>query len=469
MKRCVETQVEHQRGRNRGAAIVAVMQQRNRTYRIGHLLMLLLIALVACVAPANAQDERVTVRVDGAAVLRIGPLGELDAATRAQRIETRIGALLQNPQTIAPAVIDPRTSDDPGDTRDRVISVSGVPIVTVTQTDAQDSLLPSTSALATQWAQAIDTALQQAAARRETDRGRFIADVQGSIANAVGNVGESLLTIIPRALASLLVLGLFWLIARLVRWATVQTLCRFATEPTIQNLIKQVAYYAVWVLGFIVAVDALGFDPQAVATGLGLTGLALGFALREVISNFVSGIVILALRPFRIGDQIIVGETEGSVERIELRATQMLTYDGRRVLVPNAEVFTARITNNTASPMRRAEVDLYLSYDVDLVQALRVIRMATKQTSGVLEAPDVLVLVLELDPDAVTVQVRFWADSRRADFVATMSAVRQAIIANLQAAGIALPDPLVRKLVSQAAPQRQAALNGVHAHDEAVR
>jgi small-conductance mechanosensitive channel len=346
--------------------------------------------------------------------------------------------------------------------------VSGVPTVTVTQTDAADSLLPTTSALATQWAQAIDTALQQAAARRETGWGHFVADVQGSIANAVGNVAESLLIIIPRAFASLLVLALFWLVARLVRWATVQTLCRFATEPTVQNLIKQVAYYSVWVLGFIVAVDALGFDPQAVATGLGLTGLALGFALREVISNFVSGIFILALRPFRIGDQIIVGDTEGNVERIELRATQMLTYDGRRVLVPNAEVFTSRVTNNTASPMRRAEVDLHLDYNVDLLQALAVIRQATKRTPGVLEAPEVIVLVHELEPESVMVQVRFWTDSRRADFVATMSAVRQAIIAALQAASIDLPDPLIRKLVPQSSPQWQVAGDGVRANEEAV-
>src|SRR5690606_22039946 len=128
---------------------------------------------------------------------------------------------------------------------------------------------------------------------------------------------------------------------------------RLANDLTVENLVRQVSYYAVWVLGIIVAASAFGLEPSTLATGLGLTSLALGFALKDILSNFVSGLLILTLRPFQLGDQIIIGETEGSVERIELRATQIRTYDGRRVLVPNAETFTSRVTNNTAAPIRR--------------------------------------------------------------------------------------------------------------------
>ena len=92
---------------------------------------------------------------------------------------------------------------------------------------------------------------------------------------------------------------------------------------------------------------------ESVATALGLGGVAVGFALKDILSNLVSGVLILAMRPFEIGDQIVISETEGTVEQIELRATQIRTYDGRLVLVPNGEVFTSRITNNTASPLRR--------------------------------------------------------------------------------------------------------------------
>lgn len=187
-----------------------------------------------------------------------------------------------------------------------------------------------------------------------------MAEVQSSVQTGFGRLGESAIAIIPRALAALLVIGLFWAIAALVRWL-MRLICRHIVEDlTVENLIKQVAYYVVWILGFIVALDAFGFDPQAVATGLGLTGLALGFALKDILSNFISGILILVLRPFELGDEIVVGQTEGNVERIELRATQLRTYDGRVVLVPNAELFTSRITNNTAASIRRSSVTLFI-------------------------------------------------------------------------------------------------------------
>jgi small-conductance mechanosensitive channel len=236
---------------------------------------------------------------------------------------------------------------------------------------------------------------------------------------------------------------------------------RVIDDLTVENLLKQLAYYAIWVLGLLVAVDALGFQPQTVVTGLGLTGLALGFALKDIISNFVSGLLILALRPFELGDQIVVGETEGAVERIRLRATDIRTYDGRLVLVPNAELFTSRVTNNTASPVRRAVVPLFLGYDSDLPKAVDAVREATAATSGVLADPPVSVRVAELGPDDLVLEARFWTDSRRSDFTATQAAVRTGIVAAFKAAGIGLPDPDVRVLAPRQAESWRRAL-GVH-------
>jgi small-conductance mechanosensitive channel len=177
------------------------------------------------------------------------------------------------------------------------------------------------------------------------------------------------------------------------------------------------------------------------------TGLALGFALKDILSNFISGILILVLRPFELGDQIVVGETEGNVERIELRATQLRTYDGRVVLVPNAEVFTSRITNNTAAPIRRSSVTLFIGYDSDLQTAVTVMTEAAQATEAVLKDPPVSVRIRELGQDDILVVVRFWTDSRRSDFVATTSAVRGAIVLAFKDAGIGLPDPDVRVLM----------------------
>lgn len=416
-----------------------------------------LLVILLFLPSAAAQSEQTTVRLDGRAVFRVGAVGELDATARARQIERRMNRLLENPDAIAPPRIEPTNAN----TTDRVITIASVPVVTVTETDAQDNLT-TVNVLATQWSQAINATLERASERRLSPGGRFVAEVQASIETAFGRLVESAIVIIPRALAAFLVIGLFWAIATFVRWLMRIIFRRIVEDLTIENLLKQVAYYTVWILGFIVALDAFGFDPQAVATGLGLTSLALGFALKDILSNFISGILILVLRPFELGDQIIVGETEGNVERIELRATQLRTYDGRVVLVPNAEVFTSRIINNTAVPLRRGSVTLFIGYDSDLQKAIDVVQEAAEATDGVLTEPAASIRVQDLGQDDIVIEARFWTDSRRSDFVATTSQVRQAIVAALKAAEIGLPDPDVRILVPRQPEQWQATLKNMN-------
>lgn len=400
-----------------------------------------------------AQNERSTVRLDGSAVFRVSAIDNTDATARARQIERRMNRLLENPTALSAPQIESNQNST-----QRVITIAGVPVVTVTQTDAQDNLT-TVEALSAQWSQAIASALERASQRRLSPGGRFIAEVRSSVETAFGRLIESAITIIPRALAALFVIGLFWAIATFVRWLMRLIFRQIVEDLTTENLIKQVAYYAVWGLGLIVALDAFGFDPQAVATGLGLTSLALGFALKDILSNFISGILILVLRPFELSDQIIVGETEGSVERIDLRATQLRTYDGRVVLVPNAEVFTSRIINNTAAPIRRSSITFFLGYDSDLRKAITVMETATQATAGVLNDPPASVRIRELGQDDILIDVRFWTDSRRSDFVATTSAVREAIVIALKAAEIGLPDPDVQILLSRHPQQWQAAFN----------
>lgn len=412
----------------------------------------LLAGLALCAMPAGAQEERATVRVDGRPLFRVGQADTTSAAERALRIERRLGTLLETPRALAPAQVSPARTDSTA----RVVTVAGVPVVTVTTSDAEDNLT-TVEALAVQWARATDVALSRAAERRLSRWGRFGAEVQASVRAAFSRLAESAIRIVPRVLAALLVLAMFWILAAGVRRVLRAVFRRVIDDLTVENLLKQLAYYAVWVLGLLVAVDALGFQPQTVVTGLGLTGLALGFALRDIISNFVSGLLILTIRPFQLGDQIVVGDTEGAVERIRLRATEIRTYDGRLVLVPNAELFTSRVTNNTASPVRRAEVPLFLGYDSDLPRAVELLRVAAAGTEGVLAEPPVRARVAELGQDDLVLEVRFWTDSRRSDYTATQAAVRSALVEALKAAGIGLPSPDVRRLVPQE-PQRWRAV-----------
>ncbi|MFP5349830.1 MAG: mechanosensitive ion channel family protein [Gammaproteobacteria bacterium] len=378
-------------------------------------------------------------RLDGRALFQVSSDDSERARERARAIETRLERILETPSAIPPVQIE-------SDGDNRLLSIAARPLLTITPDDARDNML-TTDALAAQWKNAIDAALQRAGNRRLSAWGRFGAETQASIETAFARLLESAIVIIPRLLAGFLVLLLFWALASLVRWSMRLLFHRVVSDLTVENLLKQIAYYSVWAIGLVVATSALGFDPQTLATALGLTGVALGFALKDILSNFVAGLLILALRSFEIGDQIVIGDTEGAVERITLRATQIRTYDGRAVLVPNAEVFTSRVTNNTESPIRRGAVEMPLGYASDLQRAVETLRTAAQGAGGVLAEPPTKVRVRELKQDDIMLEVQFWTDSRRSDFVSTLSNVRTAVVEAFKAAHIGLPDPDVRILV----------------------
>lgn len=400
--------------------------------------LLLYALLVLGVGEAGAQEEVATVRLDGRAIFQIGSGQGMGADSRARQIEGRLATLLRNPDPLPPA-----TSRREG--ADQVVGIAGLPIVRVTSADAEANLT-TMEALAAQWAAAVDQALQRARDRRSAFGGRYLLETWAPIENALARLVESLARIVPKALAAFLVVAAFWLLARSFRAVLRMIFHRFVDDLTVESLVKQLTYYAILALGLVVAADTLGFSPQTVVTGLGLTGLALGFALKDIISNFVSGLLILSLRPFEIGDQVVVGGTEGTVERIELRATRIRTYDGRVALVPNAEVFTSRLVNNTADPIRRGSVAVPLGYDADLGRALTVVRTAAQSAGGVLANPPAGARVSDLGADDLVVEATFWTDSRRSDFNDTQSAVRRALVEALRTSGISLPEPDVRIL-----------------------
>jgi small conductance mechanosensitive channel len=383
-------------------------------------------------ALAEAQDTRSTVRLDGRSLFRVSSTEDLPATDRAARVEARLTSLLETESDLPPAVAGPSSEG-------WVVTVAGVPVATVTEADVQDNLT-SPEMLARQWASAIDRELARAVGERVGWGGRFLAETRGAIQTAFARVAESTARTLPRVLGALLVVGFFVGLAGLVLRGLRGIFRRTIEDLTFENLVKQLAYYSIILLGIIVAAGALGVTPEGLVTGLGLTGLVLGFALKDILSNFVSGLLILMLRPFQIGDQIVVGDTEGAVERIELRATQIRTYDGRVALVPNAEVFTSRIINNTADPVRRGSVEMTLDYKADLAGLIPRIRDAVQRADGVLERP-VTARIEDLGTNGAVLNVGFWTDSRRSDFKDTSSAVRLAIVEALRAAGAALPEP----------------------------
>lgn len=396
-------------------------------------------ALSVLVAGAQVDDEA-SIRLNGVPVIRVTAAGDESARVRAARIERRLRRLVADDRAL------PAIAVVPGPTADtRLVQLGDAPLVTVTRADAENHLL-TVDDLGAEWSSALTNALQQARAARLSPGRRFATEMRGAATTALWRLADSATRIVPRVLAAVAVLGVFWALAAGLRTFLRVIFRRLISDLTVENLLKQLGYYLVWGIGILVAADALGFEPQVVVTGLGLTSLALGFALKDIISNFVSGILILGLRPFEIGDEIVVGDTEGSVQRIRLRATEIRTYDGRLVLVPNAELFTSRVTNNTAAPVRRTTVEVPVAYGSDLAHVEAVLLAAAGEVPEVLATPPPSVRLRALGGADMMLELRFWTDSQRADLLATTSAVARRVVASFRAAGLDLPQPDVRRV-----------------------
>jgi small-conductance mechanosensitive channel len=244
---------------------------------------------------------------------------------------------------------------------------------------------------------------------------------------------------LPAFLGALLALIAAWLIAASLSRLTLTGAQHWEVDRNSKFLVSRLVYGGVWVVGTIVALGVLGLDFATLLGTLGLTSVAIGFSLRDVLSNYFSGIILLASRPFHLGDQIAIKEFEGTISQIQLRATTLQTYDGRVVYIPNQEVFSAIITNNTACTTRRSSVRLGIDYDEDITTAKHIINSAVLGVAGVEAEPKPDILVRELAASTVDIEVRFWVNSRRLPFLEMTSQVAQAIKEALYQAKIKMP------------------------------
>ena len=167
--------------------------------------------------------------------------------------------------------------------------------------------------------------------------------MEAEVSDLAQRFRTGLATFAPLAGAAVLVLGAFWASS-----IAVETLLRRfgrlrALDPDLIGLLGRAARVTLAAFGVVTALGTVGVDVRALVTGLGLTGFALGFALRDIVSNTLAGVLILLYKPFQRGDRISVAGAEGVVSEIDLRYTTLLVDEGTRVLVPNSTLFTNSI------------------------------------------------------------------------------------------------------------------------------
>jgi small conductance mechanosensitive channel len=276
--------------------------------------------------------------------------------------------------------------------------------------------------------------LNDAEARLQADTRITLERIEGYI--------EGFWWTLPNLGIALVVSGLFLVAASIVRRAVLRVFKRRA-RPDLAIMLAGAARWGVIGLGFLVVATIIfpSISPANLLSALGIGSIAIGFAFKDILQNWLAGLLILLRQPFRTGDQIVVGKHEGTVEHIEARATLIKTYDGRRVIIPNSAVYTDAVTVNTAFPLRRSQYDVGIGYGDDIDRACEVILAAIRNVEGVAQDPAPEAFAWELSGSTVNLRARWWTHSKRSDVVHAQGRVIRVMKQALSEAGIDLPYP----------------------------
>lgn len=237
----------------------------------------------------------------------------------------------------------------------------------------------------------------------------------GVVWTTLVRLGEAFLDRLPFIVIGLVLLVLFGIAGRIAKYALLATARRTRLNVTLADLLGRLVSAAFLVLGFFVAAVVVfpTFKPGDLIAGLGITSIALGFAFKDILQNFLAGVLLLWRQPFQIGDQIRTGEYEGTVEEITTRSTRLQTYDGERVAVPNGDVYTRAVLVRTAYGKRRSRFLVPIGYPDSIEKARAAIHRVLAETDGVLDDPAPWVHVTDLGPSSVNLTVYFWTDARQ--------------------------------------------------------
>lgn len=274
-------------------------------------------------------------------------------------------------------------------------------------------------------------------------------DIQAALADAwlkVTDWLEGLVQSLPNLIAALLVLLIFWGLARVVRKVVGRIAARVADQPEINRLIAAGAYGVVLGIGLVLALGVLQLDKTVTSllAGAGIIGLALGFAFQDIAENFIAGIILNLRNQFTEGDIVESGDYMGVIERVQLRATVMRTFTGQRVLIPNAQVFKSPLINYTQPRMRRVDVEVGVSYGDDLEKAKRVALEAARGVPGRDETREVELYYTAFGDSSINFQLRFWIPflARQTEYLEARSEAIIRIKKAFDGSGITIPFPI---------------------------
>jgi len=216
-------------------------------------------------------------------------------------------------------------------------------------------------------------------------------------------------------------------------------MAKTGTDAMLIDFIASILNAVLILFVIIAALDRLGVNTTSFIALIGAAGLAIGLSLQSSLQNFASGLMLIVFRPFNVGDTIDAGGLLGKVEKISLFSTIMTTGDNREVIMPNGQIYSGTITNNSARDTRRVDMVFGISYDSDLLKAKQILQDILAADERILDTPEPLVAVSALADSSVNFNVRPWV--KTSDYWAVMYDVNEKVKLSFDANDIVIPFP----------------------------
>jgi small conductance mechanosensitive channel len=230
----------------------------------------------------------------------------------------------------------------------------------------------------------------------------------------------------------------FWLSSKASSMVRKQMSTLQRVDKTLTPILASTIRYAGFILTLVVALGQFGVQTTSIIAVLGAAGLAIGLALQGTLSNVASGIMLLLLRPFSVGDWIETNSISGTVREIGLFATQIDTFDNIYITVPNSSIWSATIINNSRHQIRRMDIDIGIGYNSDLNKVEKALITLTKD-KRILSDPEPQFLVVDYADSAILVRLRLYAQYE--DFFALNWDLKRRLKPLLDAHNIEIPFP----------------------------
>lgn len=255
---------------------------------------------------------------------------------------------------------------------------------------------------------------------------------------------ENFVSMLPNFILALLSFFAFILIAKYSVRLLKRLLNKTIDNPALNNIIGKTIYIAIVVIGTFVSLSVLNLEKTVTSllAGAGIIGLALGFAFQDIAANFISGILMAARRPFKVGDIIETAGHEGIVHKINIRTTEITSFQGQQIIIPNKEVFQNALINDSYNGKRRIDLNVGVSYGEDLEKVKRITLEAVKTVSR--RTNDDLKLVYkEFGDSSINFTIMIWVEFKsQMDFLESQSQAIMAIKKAFDENDITIPFPI---------------------------